>query len=170
MAISSRTVHEFRPLLLMQVFDLPEDLHEKLKYIADFDMTRQRNALLENHTRVSSDEEISSSEIDLIEQEFKRFLSLPLLFPTAQYPFVPSGKVDAMWHKFILDTKRYREFCDNVYGEYLDHTPQDTLGATIATNKAMYFFTKECLKEAYGGWIPAIWGVSAHCDTVQCTA
>jgi hypothetical protein len=33
-----------------------------------------------------------------------------------------SDAVDHVWHSFILDTPRYRLFCQEVFGEYLDHT------------------------------------------------
>ena len=32
-----------------------------------------------------------------------------------------SEAVDHLWHQFILDTRRYREFCQRVFGGYLDH-------------------------------------------------
>ena len=34
-----------------------------------------------------------------------------------------SPLVDEAWHAHILCTKDYRKFCDDVFGEFLDHTP-----------------------------------------------
>lgn len=170
MAITTFGVSTQRPLGLLPEFKVTNEIEEKLTLIEQYDMARQRNALLDNLPRLISDEAISAHEVDLLEVELKKFLSLPLLFPEATFPFVPSGKVDAIWHKFILDTKLYRQFCDNVFGAYIDHTPEDTLAKTISVNKSVYFYTKRCLTEAYGGFVPSVWGASASCDTIHCTA
>ncbi|MDE0269056.1 MAG: hypothetical protein OXI96_08515 [Acidimicrobiaceae bacterium] len=34
------------------------------------------------------------------------------------------GDIDNMWHSFILNTKEYRNVCDEVFGEYFDHEPE----------------------------------------------
>ena len=31
--------------------------------------------------------------------------------------------IDELWHNFILDTKEYREFCENYIGFFIDHEP-----------------------------------------------
>lgn len=55
-------------------------------------------------------------------REFKRYLIVRLVLGCDQMSMA-SPEVDAMWHQFILDTKKYRSFCNRVFGEYLDHTP-----------------------------------------------
>jgi hypothetical protein len=35
----------------------------------------------------------------------------------------PSKDVDEFWHNHILDTKKYREDCQAIFGFYLDHYP-----------------------------------------------
>lgn len=54
-----------------------------------------------------------------VQRELKRYLLLRFLWK--RRITMQSKEVDELWHKFILDTKRYREFCNSVYGEYLDH-------------------------------------------------
>jgi hypothetical protein len=34
-----------------------------------------------------------------------------------------SRKGDCLWHAHILYSRRYRAYCDKVFGQYLDHTP-----------------------------------------------
>jgi len=41
---------------------------------------------------------------------------------------MPSNLVDDAWHEFILDTASYIEFCEGAFGEYLHHTPEETMG------------------------------------------
>ena len=35
----------------------------------------------------------------------------------------PSDEIDEFWHNHILDTKKYREDCKVIFGQYLDHYP-----------------------------------------------
>ena len=56
-----------------------------------------------------------------IESEFKRFMKLVLW---QDKPLAMIGKgVDEFWHVFIIFTPQYREFCQDVFGEYIDHQP-----------------------------------------------
>lgn len=44
---------------------------------------------------------------------------------------MPSKLVDGAWHEFILDSVSYVEFCDQAFGEYLHHTPEETMGTPM---------------------------------------
>lgn len=52
---------------------------------------------------------------------------------------MPSRLVDEAWHEFLLDSLSYTRFCDNAFGDYLHHTPDeamstptpDALGETV---------------------------------------
>ena len=56
-----------------------------------------------------------------MEGEYRKFLSLHLLYPDADV--VPCKTVDEIWHQHILDTAAYREDCDEIFGHFLDHFP-----------------------------------------------
>src|SRR4051812_49630238 len=60
-------------------------------------------------------------QLELFEQEYRRFLALNLMYPLAS--IVPCHDVDMFWHAHILDTAAYRVDCDTVFGEFLDHYP-----------------------------------------------
>jgi hypothetical protein len=64
---------------------------------------------------------LDPSRIDLMEQEYRKFLSLQLLHPEAD--IVPCKIVDEMWHRHILDTAAYRDDCQTIFGRFLDHFP-----------------------------------------------
>jgi len=64
---------------------------------------------------------LSNDELDLMETEYRRFLALHLLHPEAD--IVPCKLVDEMWHRHILDTAAYREDCEAIFGQFLDHFP-----------------------------------------------
>jgi hypothetical protein len=64
---------------------------------------------------------LSEDRLDLMEQEYRRFLALHLAFPDVDV--VPCKLVDEMWHRHILDTAAYREDCQKIFGRFLDHFP-----------------------------------------------
>ena len=62
-----------------------------------------------------------ASQIDSMETEYRKFLALQLMYPGID--IVPCGMVDEMWHRHILDTAAYREDCQAIFGQFLDHFP-----------------------------------------------
>ncbi|WOD11669.1 hypothetical protein RPW65_01970 [Pseudomonas sp. NyZ704] len=93
----------------------------------------------------SLEAEMSGVEWDTAELEYRRFLTLKYLYPSVA--LVPSKQVDAIWHAHILDTRAYREDCQQVFGHFIDHYPyfgiygQDDyqeLKSTFAQTVALY--------------------------------
>lgn len=64
---------------------------------------------------------LSIDEIDLAIEEYKRFLSLKVENPSAKLS--PTKLMDEVWHFHILDTKKYRQDCMSLFGEFMDHFP-----------------------------------------------
>jgi hypothetical protein len=54
--------------------------------------------------------------------ELKRWLTLCVLHPENAY--ATGGQVDAMWHTFILFTKDYARFCQDIAGAFIHHCPE----------------------------------------------
>jgi hypothetical protein len=71
--------------------------------------------------RYAQDHHSSPEEGQLLARELKRFLILRAFNP--DIPYGITGKVDDMWHTFILFTREYARFCDEVAGTFLHHTP-----------------------------------------------
>ena len=63
----------------------------------------------------------TEEEANEIERQYKGYLHLSKKYPMA--PLVPSEQIDEMWHTHILDTHKYMEDCDAVFGYYLHHFP-----------------------------------------------
>lgn len=57
-----------------------------------------------------------------------------------------SFHVDQLWHWFILFTPQYREFCNIVFGDYLDHIPTNGIVPTKTHKDETYFNTLNYLK------------------------
>lgn len=60
-------------------------------------------------------------QADHYELEYRRFLALLAKFPDEV--IAPNTNVDKFWHGHILDTMKYAEDCDTVFGYFLHHFP-----------------------------------------------
>lgn len=56
------------------------------------------------------------------EREAKKFFALAFLDAGAYH--IPEADVDEYWHRMILHTKFYNEFCQKIFGTYYHHTPE----------------------------------------------
>ena len=60
----------------------------------------------------------------------------------------PSKEIDEFWHQHILDTQKYHEDCEHIFGRYLHHYPyygidektnQDDLNKAFDRTQECYF-------------------------------
>lgn len=58
-----------------------------------------------------------------VEGDYKRFLYALAHKQPDDILSPPTQEVDEFWHQHILDTRKYREDCEAVFGHYVDHTP-----------------------------------------------
>jgi hypothetical protein len=87
----------------------------------------------------------TEEECDIAEEEYIKFLALKRAYP--EIDIVPNKMVDMIWHQHILDTKKYAEDCDMIFGYFLHHYPYFGMnGPTDAQNLADAF---EETKELY---------------------
>jgi hypothetical protein len=63
----------------------------------------------------------SREQVDRIEVAYRRFLTLLVKYPEST--IAPSKEVDKFWHGHILDTMKYAQDCDQVFGYFLHHFP-----------------------------------------------
>lgn len=55
-------------------------------------------------------------------KQYRNFLKLQKKYGK-KTALPPSQCIDEVWHLHILDTKKYKEDCDNFLGYFLDHAP-----------------------------------------------
>ncbi|MFK3738410.1 glycine-rich domain-containing protein [Massilia sp. TN1-12] len=70
---------------------------------------------------VASGEGWSREKADAVEKEYRRFLCLMKLYPHEET--APLVDVDTFWHYHILDTMKYAQDCEQVFGYFLHHYP-----------------------------------------------
>lgn len=63
----------------------------------------------------------TAEECDEVEVEYKRYLALKRAYPDRE--IVPNQPVDKFWHYHILDTMKYAEDCQSLFGYFLHHYP-----------------------------------------------
>lgn len=84
------------------------------------------------------------------EKLYKNFLFLNFKYGK-DISLVPTEEIDVFWHEHILDTKKYMNDCDYVFGKYLHHEQRD-LASSGSGNKINDFFeqTQEAHKKEFG--------------------
>jgi len=73
--------------------------------------------------RYARDYQASLDDAKRLERELKRYLTLCALDLDKGYAM--AGPVDGLWHTFLLFTRLYTRFCDQVAGRFLHHEPGD---------------------------------------------
>jgi hypothetical protein len=87
-------------------------------------------------------------EASLSAAQYRNFLFLKKKYGD-KYSLPPSVDIDEFWHNHILNTKKYFNDCEIIFGKYLHHTPhhgenneitQQTLEATFENQtQALHF-------------------------------
>src|SRR5713101_2397277 len=87
--------------------------------------------------------------------EYKRFLTLSVKY--SEETIAPSKDVDKFWHGHILDTMKYAEDCQNVFGYFLHHFPYFGMrGKQDAANLAEAGrTTKRLYEQEFGEAVPS---------------
>ena len=64
---------------------------------------------------------LDGEEVEMAVEEYRRFLVLKMENPSVK--LAPTGLMDKAWHTHILDTRRYAEDCEAMFGRFLHHHP-----------------------------------------------
>lgn len=96
---------------------------------------------------------------------YRRFLYLNAKYPSRS--IVPSKLVDTVWHAHILDTRKYAEDCDHIFGQFLHHFPYFGMrGVEDARNLASAFDESNCLYAEEFNTSPA--SINSICSSPNC--
>lgn len=106
------------------------DVARMWQAIDGLDFARMKAKLLHRRDGQWTPETVARAEAG-----YRQFLKL-----AAQYPdtaIVPSEEVDQFWHAHILDTRRYADDCERIFGFVLHHNPY--VGIDGADDEARLF-------------------------------
>jgi hypothetical protein len=99
-------------------------------------------------------------QVDRVETVYKRFLFLAV---TEKVQIVPTQEVDTFWHRHILDTRKYAEDCEHLFGFFLHHFPYFGMRGEEDQKTLQDSFASTCdIYERLFG-TPYFEGVGANC-------
>lgn len=106
-----------------------------IEYIESYDMSKFTERLIDKFNF------LDEYEINLIIESLKDFY-ISVYIANSEGKFINSitnAIVDELWHLHILHTKEYFNFCENVYGRYLHHTPTDNIIDSVEQPLRKYY-------------------------------
>jgi len=138
--------------------DFSEDVNSSLEKLRDFDLKPVTMRL----------EEEGHSEAEKLEEEFRKFAALTII--NEDTTVVPSERLDIFWHKFIMDTRRYQRFCDEVLGSFLHHEVSDPREVEeVEPDFESYEKTLEQYREYFGDVEETVW-TQKEAEAAMCGA
>ena len=98
-------------------------------------------------------------------QAYVRFLTLRKANP--ERTLVPSELIDLVWHYHILDTRKYCDDCERLFGSYLHHDPYFGIGSdeSFEANQLAWRETQELWLETFG---EPMLGAANPCASTDC--
>jgi len=98
-----------------------------------------------------------------VAEEYKKYLELCLQYPNEA--LVPSTYVDDFWHFHILDTLKYAEDCQNIFGYFLHHFPYFGMRGKEDENNLKKAWKDSCdlYLRHFGEMDKEIWQSSKRC-------
>lgn len=84
-------------------------------------------------------------------KRYKTFLFINYLYP--HILLVPTQDIDRVWHSHILHTRKYRQDCEMLFGDFIDHQPESELwGETQQQNLDAAFVQTQALLALFEGY------------------
>ena len=118
------------------------DAHSILELVRSIPLDRQRVRIVAKHG-------LTDEEAEKWLDEYRKWVALRRCFEGAY--MVPTAVVDEVWHEHIVDTRRYTDFCERVFGRYLHHEPIiDPSENQSKSAKQAFTFTKQMWAKCFG--------------------
>jgi hypothetical protein len=89
---------------------------------------------------------------DSIEAAYKNYLTMLVKYPEDAEDILLSEDVDEFWHTHILQTKKYADDCQQVFGTFLHHNPQvgERTSADVERRAALSAKTHRLYRHEFG--------------------
>lgn len=89
-----------------------------------------------------------------IKEEFIRYFSIASIQNVA-----PPKIIDDYWHYYILHTKKYRKECSKVFGEFIEHTPNNGSKKQRTADNEVFWETLQTYVTIFGEPDLHLWGI-----------
>ena len=139
---SRRRAELERRRLYIESYSFPRALREKLAARADL--------------------HLSDSQISLVLDGLRSWF-VACLYADGKTLGMPSKAVDVAWHEFILMTREYQSFCDEAFGYYLHHSPEETMDESMpaALRRTLLTSERELMVPGYVG-VPFLFALDSQ--------
>ena len=96
---------------------------------------------------------------DSIETTYKNFLTMLVKHPDDAEDIALSEDTDEFWHTHILQTIKYADDCQEVFGNFLHHSPhlEDITPAYLEKKDASVEKTRQIYEREFGAGMDAAW-------------
>lgn len=105
----------------------------------------------------------SKEDVSLMNDYYKKWLSIHVCY--SELATAPSVKLDEYWHMHILDTQKYMEDCQMVFGKYLHHYPYFGLEGDKDDLNSGFELTQKLFQHHFGHGLT---GVANPCSSTAC--
>lgn len=126
-------------------YEQSDDVAAALRRVGEIDLSRISKKLQYDDPDLWTDERIAEAE-----EAYRRFLALNLLYPSQT--LAVNRLLDDYWHTHILDTRKYAEDCERLFGSLLHHHPYFGLPGEEdeGENVPAFAVTQRVWEEAFG--------------------
>lgn len=128
--------------------------------VEQIDLTPISRKLLLEKTAQWTAESVANAE-----KLYRRFLVLHAVFPFEN--LVPTKVLDEYWHQHILDTRKYAQDCEFLFGEFLHHDPYFGIAGEDdrLMNQKAFAWTQSLWESVFG---EALIGDANPCKSTDC--
>jgi hypothetical protein len=122
-----------------------EEIAAALKRVGEIDLSKINKKLQHDDPDYWTDGKIAEAE-----EAYRRYLALNLLYP--EKTLAVNKVLDDYWHSHILDTRKYAEDCNHIFGKILEHYPYFGLPGEKdeGENVPAFAVTQRVWEEAFG--------------------
>jgi len=109
---------------------------------------------------------------DAIEIAYKNFLTMLVKYPEDAEQIAMSEDTDEFWHTHILQTRKYADDCQAVFGDFLHHSPhlEDITPAYLEEKNASVEKTRLLYEKEFGADMDAAWSGGVKTADVAASA
>jgi hypothetical protein len=117
---------------------------------------------LRDRLEARDDLDLTGTQISLVFDGLRTWF-VACLYADGKTLGMPSRAVDIAWHEFILMTREYQSFCDEAFGYYLHHSPEETMDEAMpgALRRTLLTTEREPMVPGYVG-IPFLFALDGE--------
>lgn len=132
-----------------QLTQFPSAAKNAREHIDDIDFTQII-------AKLAKEKGWSKRSAELASQQYRNYLYLQKKYGH-HFKLIPSKDIDTFWHLHILDTKKYHQDCQAIFGQYLHHKPfYEGIEVKLTDKQNPFSITQELYYQEYNEYIYSV--------------